>query len=183
VEPLFREDLRPTQKASSLAVSSPSAFCQYRRATYPRREPPHPSYGAFSAFRTLSRPSSFRYLPALFHAGAALGVSPRGPFLLLEPSFFSEAVPSCDFPMVAFAASACVGLELPRTYELSAWRQPLSEAAIALPWHASGPSSPRATVSLAELFRRCKVSRPSTGLPSLGLSPFVPVTFLGVILS
>lgn len=41
---------------------------------------PLPGYGAFSTFRTSSRPSSTRYLPALFHAGPTLGVPPRRAF-------------------------------------------------------------------------------------------------------
>jgi hypothetical protein len=61
--------------AASLAVSSPSTFSRQRAATYLPRLPAL-GYGAFSAFLTLSRPSSAPCLPALFHAGPALGVFP-----------------------------------------------------------------------------------------------------------
>jgi hypothetical protein len=37
-------------------------------------------YDTFSAFLTLSRLSSAQILPALFHAGPVLGVSPSGPY-------------------------------------------------------------------------------------------------------
>ena len=46
--------------------------------------------GAFPAFHTLSRLSSTHYLPALFHAGPALGVSPSGSISLVKHSALSS---------------------------------------------------------------------------------------------
>ena len=64
----------------------PLRFCPLRR--FPDNGQLHtpegyqPSgYDAFSAFHTLSRLSSTRCLPAIFHAGPALGVSPSGSIL------------------------------------------------------------------------------------------------------
>jgi hypothetical protein len=64
-----------TRQLPPLRFLSPSAFSRWRPATYPRGYQP-PGYAAFSAFRTLPRPSSARHLPALFHAGPAHGVLP-----------------------------------------------------------------------------------------------------------
>jgi len=69
--------------ASSPGVSAPSAFtaleARFSRA-YHTRHLPSPG------FRTLLTVSFFQSLPALFHAGNALGVFPSGPFPLTEPS-------------------------------------------------------------------------------------------------
>jgi hypothetical protein len=55
-------------------------------------------FGTFSAFLTLSRSSSAHHLPALFHAGPALGVTPfRADFLLRSCTFFRTPMPSCGW--------------------------------------------------------------------------------------
>jgi len=57
---------------------------------------PASGYDAFSAFLTLSRPFSTHCLPALFHAGSALGVlTLQGRFPLTERYAVSGALPSC----------------------------------------------------------------------------------------
>jgi hypothetical protein len=65
---------------------------------------------ASSAFRTLSRPFSTRYLPALFRAGPAHGVSPFR--VLRRPQsgwLFRASLPSCGLRALIFAVST--GLE------------------------------------------------------------------------
>jgi hypothetical protein len=65
---------------------------------------PAPGPSAFPAFRTLSRPSSARCLPALFHAGPAHGVNPSGPIST------RRALQSFDRPTLlglAHLASSC----------------------------------------------------------------------------
>ena len=64
----------PPLPATSLAVPTPSTSSRYQAATHP--EATNPRVRALSAFLTLSGPYSTRYLPALFHAGTALGVLP-----------------------------------------------------------------------------------------------------------
>jgi hypothetical protein len=54
-----------------------------------------PGYVAFSAFLTLSRPFSTHCLPALFHAGPALGVSPSGSLTPRRGQLSRAFLPSC----------------------------------------------------------------------------------------
>jgi len=57
-----------------------------------------PGSGAFSAFLTLSRPSSAHGLPALFHAGPVLGVLPsRADFHSQSRTFSRRPLPSCGW--------------------------------------------------------------------------------------
>jgi hypothetical protein len=59
---------------------------------------PLPGYGASSAFLTLSRLSSAQHLPALFHAGPALGVAPfKAEFHLQSRTFSRRPIPSCGW--------------------------------------------------------------------------------------
>jgi hypothetical protein len=96
----------------SLRFFHPSTFSQQRVATFPRVNQSL-SFGAFSAFLTLSRLSSTLCLPAFFHAGAALGLLPSGlistrrairSFELLSPlvvSAFPGHRSSCFFLQLA----------------------------------------------------------------------------------
>jgi len=79
-----RTGLPPTKlAASSPGVLSPSAYpaleARFTRVSHTRHLPS-------PGFRTLLTVSFFQSLPALFHAGNALGVLPSGPFPLAEPS-------------------------------------------------------------------------------------------------
>ena len=95
---------------ASLAVSSPTTFSRHWAATHLKGYQPL-SFGAFSAFHTLSRLSSARRLPALFHAGSALGVSPSGSFhsrskssfrTLFYPLAVSDSHGHCFNPLTNF---------------------------------------------------------------------------------
>lgn len=153
----------PPLQATSLAVPSPSTSSRHQAATHP--EATNPRVRALPAFRTLSGPFSTRYLPALFHAGTALGVPPsrvhpaRGAArplgrrcppvvtrLLVTAS--SRRLPG---PSRGVASSAC-GI--------------LVDAA---PWESgrtSGPCSPRASVPLAGGLDRTRGRDPHGLFPS-----------------
>jgi hypothetical protein len=70
------------QATTSHAVPFPFGVFPVAASYLPPRGYQPLGYGAFSAFRTLSRPSSAHHLPALFHAGPALGVYPSGSFAI-----------------------------------------------------------------------------------------------------
>jgi hypothetical protein len=78
----------------------------------------HPlGYVAFSAFLTLSRLCSTRGLPAMFHAGPALGVSPSRVLRHSQSDRLSRAYqPSCGSQTFLFTVSTGFGsVGVPRT--------------------------------------------------------------------
>jgi hypothetical protein len=137
---------------------------------------------ASSAFLTLSRPCSARHLPALFHAGAALGVLP----FRVDPTRRAECPLGHPCPLVvepercAFRASRC---------EPTAWGQfaPVrggvdrkTPSRPALHFRALIPASVR---TRRWRFRPADGPRPSWGSSSLGGSPSPPEANPGPILS
>jgi len=94
-------------------------------------------YGAFSAFLTLSRPSSARCLPALFHAGPAHGVSPSGPLSPTERAILSDVSPLLRLVRFAATASSAQAHRPPRIYGQLA-QTALREAALCAARPTSG---------------------------------------------
>jgi hypothetical protein len=155
----------PTDKleaASSLAVSSPSAYSRYWAATYFRKEPPFGS-GAFSAFPTLSRPSSAQHLPAILGLVPPVGFPLQGPDPLAEHPTLSSSAALMRLSSVLLLPQPNWLCGLPR------FRPSVSsafvEAARCAVRSSPGPSSPRASVSFAFFLKSGKGPRPSWASP------------------
>jgi hypothetical protein len=133
-----------------------------------------PQVRALSAFLTLSGPYSASHLPALFHAGPALGVSP------FEAKSTRRAVRPLERPY-PHAVHVQLGHHSnplgPTSHQgtcQSKWA--VNEAALRAFCATSGLCSLRASVSSARLFRPCGGPRPPWASSSLGVSPSSPVT-------
>jgi hypothetical protein len=128
---------------------------------------------------TLSRLCSTWHLPALFHTGSALGVSPRGPASSEDPDALTVIVPSCGSLGIHFSPT-----RLFRSITRISCCVPVSLCRADVPaGSAPRPYSLQTPVISASLFRLSRNPRPSLGFASLGLSLYPPLSFLAIILS
>jgi hypothetical protein len=157
---------------SSLAVLSPSTFSRYRVATNPEGYQ-FLGYDALAAFRTLSGLYSTQHLPALFHAGTALGVPtlqglipPAGRYVLSNAHSLLWLHDNRPLLPVYIRWS-------PRKRPWRLYTFKLKVVAC-LSHSTSGPCSLPASVSPMGWFRPHWRPRPSWAFPSLGVSLSAP---------
>ena len=128
---------------------------------------------ASSAFLTLSRPYSARHLPALFHAGAVLGVVP----FRVDPTRRAGCPLGPPFPLVveperrALRASRCEPTAWERSVPVRGGVDRKTPSRPALHFRALIPASVR---TRRWRFRPADGPRPSWGSSSLGGSPSPP---------